>query len=492
MSKMLDQALEEYAASDVYPFHMPGHKRHNMGIADPYQIDITEIYGFDNLHDPQGIIGEAHAQLSGLYGSRCSYFLINGSTCGNLAAVFAAVRQGEELLIGRNAHRSVYHAAILRRVRLRYLYPASAAGNVLQGEIRPQDVRQALERYPAVKAVLLTSPTYEGVVCDIKEIAEICHAHGVLLIVDAAHGAHLGFHPYFPESPVKLGADLVVMSLHKTLPSLTQTAVLHLQGELIERDVCEKYLRMFQSSSPSYLLMAGMVKCVRYLEEKGKEAFGCFADNLERFYKNTSDLEHLRIWNPGTDKTQEKIFARDPSKIVILTERCGITGEQLSRRLRQEFALELEMSASDYALAMTSMMDSREGFDRLSAALHRIDAFPEAEKTGKGNIPKEQEETLLPQWDVKHPEAEEAVSIMELWEAEEAKSVLTPLEKSEGHVAAEFVAVYPPGIPVLVPGECVTKRQVERLRRSLAHQLTVQGLLQKKGTFFIKTVAPTQ
>ena len=274
---MLDQALETYGKSKAYPFHMPGHKRRNMGIADPYQVDITEIHGFDNLHDPQGYLLEAMEHLQNLYGSDHSYLLVGGSTAGNLAAVFAAADQGQELIVGRNSHRSVYNGAYLRRCRLHYLYPRPWAGASFSGEILPEDVEEALLRYPESRGVLITCPTYEGVMSDVGEIAEVCHRHGVPLIVDAAHGAHLGFSPFFPPSPVKEGADLVVMSLHKTLPSLTQTAVLHLRGERISRERCEKFLSIFQSSSPSYVLMDSMVKCIRYLEENKEEAFSRFA-----------------------------------------------------------------------------------------------------------------------------------------------------------------------------------------------------------------------
>lgn len=478
MSQMLDQALMKYGTSDMYPFHMPGHKRHNMGISDPYGIDITEVHGFDNLHDPHGMIQEAMDRLAGLYGSRRSYLLINGSTCGNLAAVFTAAGQEDELIIGRNAHKSVYHAAYLRRNRLHYLYPASAAGGQLQGEIRAEDVEMALRKFPESKAVLITSPTYEGIVSDIEKIAGVCHEHGKPLIVDAAHGAHLGFDSYFPQSPVRQGADLVVMSLHKTLPSFTQTAAIHLQGNLIDPGLLERYLRIFQSSSPSYVLMAGITRCIRFLETEGSDAFVQFRERLKKFYEDTSELSALRVWNPGLETV-----CRDPSKLVIFSGESGYSGEQISARLREEYHLELEMSACTYALAMTSIMDTEQGFLRLADALHKLDASgkPDAEDTknrmpGQRGLPCQRENNGFGK-------------MMELWEAADAESVWIPLEQSEGYAAAGMVCVYPPGIPILVSGERITREGIGEIQQALLYRLTVQGLQQKEGEIFIKTVS---
>ena len=219
----LDQKLTEYGKSDIYPFHMPGHKRRKFDFPNPYEIDITEIDGFDNLHHAEEILKEAQQRAADLYGAQRSFYLINGSTCGILAAVSACTQKHDKILMARNCHKAVYHAVFLKELQAEYLYP-KVNDYGIQGQITPEQVEDAFLKHPDITAVLITSPTYEGVVSDVAGIAKIAHAHGVPLIVDEAHGAHFGFSEGFPKEAGKEGADLVIMSLHNTLPSFKQTA----------------------------------------------------------------------------------------------------------------------------------------------------------------------------------------------------------------------------------------------------------------------------
>ena len=363
------QHLISYGESDVYPFHMPGHKRRALPFPNPYTIDITEIDGFDNLHHAEGLIREAEERAAELYGADRSYYLVNGSTCGLLAAICAAARRGDKVLAARNCHKAVYHAVSMQGLAAEFLYPAITRGD-LQGQITAAQVEEALTKHPDIAVVILTSPTYEGIVSDVAAIAACCHAHGAALIVDEAHGAHFGFGAGFPENAVRLGADAVIMSLHKTLPSFTQTALLHCNGTRIDPGRVARYLGVYETSSPSYLFMAGMDVCIDLIREQGAELFAEYRRRLDAFYRDTADLAQLHVMR-REDLCKEEAYDWDDSKLIIYAGAMG--GEELHQELLGHYHLQMEMVSADYVLGMTSLMDTDEGMRRLVTALHEID-----------------------------------------------------------------------------------------------------------------------
>ena len=266
----LYKELENYGNSDFYPFHMPGHKRNKACVEGDFPIerDITEIDGFDDLHHSEGILLEAQNALSRLYGTKRSFFSVNGSTAGLLAAISASVKKGGRILTARNCHKAVYHAIYLRDLVPTYIYPQSDSDLGINGAISVSRVERYLEENPKIEAVLITSPTYDGVVSDVRQIAEAAHKHGIPLIVDEAHGAHFRFSDYFPVSATDLGADVVIQSFHKTLPAMTQTAVLHLCSERVSEKLIRRFLGIYETSSPSYILMSSLDACVAKLEKE--------------------------------------------------------------------------------------------------------------------------------------------------------------------------------------------------------------------------------
>ena len=496
------ERLTEYAGSDAYPFHMPGHKRREIpdgipgGFPDPYGIDITEIDGFDNLHHAEGILKDAMDEAAAIYGADRSWYLVNGSTCGILSAVFATTENGGKILTARNCHKAVYHAICLNRLEAEYLYPEEITEFGINGGIRAEDVRKALEKdamrcagnsgnvrgkITKIQAVLITSPTYEGVVSDIRAIADAAHEYGIPLIVDEAHGAHLEFADQchsFPKSALEYGADIVIQSLHKTLPCFTQTAILHVKGKLVDQDRISRYLSMFQTSSPSYLFMAGMERCIRYMDGDGRNEMIRYEKRLERFMERMEGLQVLEVLDREICGKYRTVAGWDPSKIVVSTMRAeDFHGEELAETLRRKYHLEMEMTAPEYVIAMTSLMDTEEGFERLGTALLEIDGAlrhcvePEQQKEKGESKEKERCETPeVTESKVLHP-----VRRMLICEAMNADTERTALQDTVGKVSAEFVYLYPPGIPIIAPGEVFTDAIVEKIVAYKAAGLLVQG-----------------
>lgn len=459
----LDMKLKEYGESDAYPFHMPGHKRRMLDFPNPYNIDITEIDGFDNLHHAKGVLKEAQERAAALYGSDRCYYLVNGSTCGILAAICAAAKKRDKVLVARNCHKAVYHALFIKELNAEYLYPV-ITGNDLQGQITPKQVEKAFRSNPDIAAVIITSPTYEGIISDIAGIAAICHNHGVPLIVDEAHGAHLGFGGDFPENALRLGADAVIMSLHKTLPSFTQTALLHLNGERIAPERVERYLGIFETSSPSYLFMAGMDVCIRMVQKQGKELFSEYRKMLDTFYESAADLKYLHVMC-REDLSPDEAYDWDDSKIVIFTKTAGksaMTGEELHQLLLKRYHLQMEMVSGNYVLGMTSIMDKKEGFDRLKKALHEI----EEEIAGVPEVP---EAGFTARMYTENPRKMQIYEVMELPYKE------VPFAEAVGKISADYVFLYPPGIPMIVPGEVISREFLEKIRECRHKGLRVEG-----------------
>lgn len=457
----LMERLTAYGASDYYGFHMPGHKRNIdlCGGVSPYQIDITEIDGFDDLHHAEGILKEAQELAASVYHAQETHFLINGSTVGILSAILGITRRGDEILVARNCHKSVYHAIEMQDLRPFYVYPEFDPQTQLNTEVSAEDIQEMLKEHPGIRAVVIVSPTYDGVVSDVEAIAEAVHAHGIPLVVDEAHGAHFGFHPYFPENSNTKGADIVIHSLHKTLPSLTQTALLHMNGERADRRRVRKYLHMLQSSSPSYVLMASMDSCIHLAAEHSDELFGSYVERLGRVRNELQGLKNLRLFRTPS---------MEPSKLVVSVKDAKISSLELYHRLVEEYHLQPEMRAGSYVLLMTSVGDTEEGMNRLLEALKRIDEQTDHCRREEfvsiaGGYPW-QEQVLTP------GEAE----AMREGTTDRVRKILW--EKCAGEIAMEYAYLYPPGCPLIVPGERVSQEAADMLQWYKKQGFTLEGL----------------
>ena len=527
MMETLYEKLVKYKEADYYPFHMPGHKRNlsfekmikegscgqslRLPFSDneenfvqnnhttsfmwnSYGIDITEIDGFDNLHNAEGILADAMERAARVCGAEKTYFLVNGSTCGLLAGISACVKHGDTIIAARNCHKAVYHAIELNELVPRYIYPQKVQNYGICSGISSENLREMLITYPNAKLVVVTSPTYEGVVSDIQALADTAHEFGIPLLVDEAHGAHFGQSDFFPKSALSCGADIVIQSMHKTMPAFTQTALLHLGiNTIADRERIEKYLSMYQTSSPSYLFMASIDWCMDFLEKKPEKIFRMYEKRLTDFYERTRKLKELEVFcpiQPDTRKIGRKIFKNelleqeiydfDCSKInIFVKEASGITGSQLYDILLKEYHLQMEMVSKDYVLAMTSICDTEEGIERLIKALEEIDwkieqkiikGFMEKKKIEQ-EYPKKEKQVLCKQKNFMKCNPIK----MTPYQAQCVQGVSVLFAESKGKIAKEYIYLYPPGIPLLVPGEEMTSELIESIERYRIAGLKICG-----------------
>ena len=461
----LYQSLKLYGQSDVYPFHMPGHKRNPefLDFGQTVRMDITEIDGFDNMHHASGIIDAAQKRAARLYGADETWFLVNGSSCGLIAAILGSCERGGRILMARNCHKSVYNAVEMGNLEPIYIYPQLMAPLGIYGSVDPEEVRALLTQFSDIQAVVITSPTYEGVVSDIAAIAEIVHSYHIPLIVDEAHGAHFGFSEAFPQTAVRCGADVVVQSAHKTLPSLTQTSLIHLNGDICHRKKIRKYYDFLQTTSPSYIMMASLDHCMTLLEQNSSQYFDIYQQMLTDFLEKCRNLKHLHILE-ASDMAQNKIFDFDMSKIDIYSREVCACGKWIYSILLNRYHIQLEMAARDDALAMTSFCDTQEGFDRLYAALVEMDR--------------------MPVWQNRQFEVYDLPVSMNFsgicpkvrcGEAVEMSFEVVDFEHACGRLSAEYAYIYPPGVPFLVPGEQITDAHLDLIRSYKASGFEIEG-----------------
>ncbi len=470
MGKLYD-ILTEYGASDAYPYHMPGHKRYEGEETPPfwreyYKRDITEIDGFDHLYQADGILKKAMERAAGLYHSEHTYYLINGSTAGVLTAIMAAVPRGGSLIMMRSSHRSAYHALLLGGMHGIYLPSETDAETGLDLGVTVDQVTAMADAHPEAGAVFLTSPTYEGFSMPLRRIAEELHKRNRLLIVDAAHGAHFGMADYLPENAVEAGADIVIHSLHKTLPSPTQTALLHVNGGRVRLGQAERYLSVFQTTSPSYVLMAGIDECVCLLQESKEKLFAAFYQKRKKLHALLEGLRHIRIVDAfapllykesstsrhgDSVKTGSKYCVPEMGKMLLIPEQGYMTARELNDALRERYHLQPEMATPTYVLLFLTVMDTDEGYRRLAEALHEIDNNPE--KTGDTKkYPMKSNKRELPE------------AVTTIAEADAMEGEWISAGDAIGRISQGFVTVYPPGQPALAPGERITGQIVEDLR----------------------------
>ena len=471
MNKTITSFLTEHADRNPVSFHMPGHKGSRIYRENGYgyfldkimDCDITEIPGADNLFQTEGIIAGTMKRYENLYDVKKSYLLVNGSSGGLISAILACVRPGGKLIMARNSHKSIFNALGLASIEPVYAYPEEAEGCGILGEITAEEIVRCMDDNPDADAVILPSPNYYGICSNIRKIAEEVHKRGKVLIVDQAHGAHLRFFEKyagtaggFPESAEAQGADIVINSIHKTLASFTQSALLNLTSDRVNPFVLEDKLQTIESSSPSYPLMATLDINADLLEKSGERLIKEWADNLEYFYEEAGRIPGLTVIVPQN---------LDRTKLNIDMSAYGINGNELEEML-MERDIFIELVTGNIVMCMTGIGNIRGDYERLLQALEEIAS--ELEKKGHG---RQQSKTS---------EQPEVLTRVLEKRAVPVEKDFVPVDEAAGRVCASSIIPYPPGIPIVCPGEVIDEDVIEyvKARREAGEKvigLTAEG-----------------
>lgn len=462
------EAVGRYVEENNSLFCTPGHKG-GAGFLPPFpetagsdilKYDITEVEGLDNLQDPEAAIKRSLELLSEFYGSEESYFLVNGSTSGNFIMIFSTFEEGDKILIERNCHKSVLNAVIMRKLQPVFIRNTYSERYDAALGIDMQHFSEMLRDNRDIKGVVITYPNYYGVCCDLNRVIRECRAAGVKILVDSAHGAHFSINKGLPQSAVKLGADMVVTSAHKTLPSLTQTAYLHI-GKAADMDRVRFYCNSFMSTSPSYLFLCSLEYARFYLETKGEEDYGRLLNTAAFYREAINRLEHVHVIG-----SEDIGFEIDATRYIINVGK-GYSGHLLLAYLRKR-GLQAEMSDGANVILILSPFNGRKDFEKLLAALRECD-FEDLRAEFHGalsfGIPRLK---MLP-----HDAAfatKERINFLE----------------AEGKVCGESIVPYPPGIPMLMPGEEISKKHVEIMKDFVDNGVKVIGIDEKRQIEIIR------
>jgi len=473
--------LREYAKQDINVFHMPGHKlAKGMPqdlVQDVLQLDVTEVEGTDNLHYPEGIIKRAEELAAKAFGADKTFFLVNGSTCGIQAAIMSVCARGQKIIIGRDSHKSVVSGLILSGAEPVFVYPEYNCEFGITGAISAKSIEQSLCENPDAVAVLITRPNYYGMCSDIEEISSIVHSHNKLLIVDEAHGAHLTFNRQLPPSALEHGADICIQSAHKTLPAVTQGAYLHIKGNRVDFDRLKFNLTMLQTSSPSYIIMSYLDIARELMVTSGAERLDDLIKDLEWFKQGMNDYGTYKVLS--NQYLSEKTV-HDPTRLVINVSKLGISGYCAEKILRDEFKTQVEMADYENLVFITTIADNREVFSRLLEAMKGLAdniALKWDKKLGKVM-------TLREYTDCQSKSFSEAS--ISPYNAYISQKDEVSFEESSGRICADIITPYPPGIPILYPGEKIDQYQIQYIAAIIQAGGMVNGIGYNKYIKVIK------
>ena len=453
------EELLKYKSENNLILSMPGNKSGKGFLRDELgkrlkdslgDLDITEVDPLDNLHNPEGVIKEAQELLAKTYKVKKAYFLVNGSSSGNLAAIFSAFKEGEEVLVERNCHKSIYNALILRKLKVIYIDAVVDDNLGIFLPPKEEEINNALKKAKDPKGIILTNPNYFGIYYDLQKTIEKLRKEGLKVIIDSAHGAHFGFNEKLPKSMATLG-DYVVVSAHKTLPSLTQGAFLLVNSM---DDSIEFYLKAFMTTSPSYLIMASLDYSRYYLDNYAKGDYDNLIERAEKYRKDINLLNKVYI---VSNKDIEENYNIDKSRYLMIVEE-GYSGHKLLEYLRSK-QIQSEMSFSKGVVLILSPSNTDKDFQKIYSAIKEL------------NMDILKTEESIVEFSKSYPK-----KVLEPYEVFNFKYKYMNLKESIDKVSKEFIVPYPPGIPVVCPGEKITSEVIDILMSYINNNLSVIGV----------------
>ena len=460
----LIKVVKEYLDENIALFSMPGHKYaksfYGNNIAELLlKGDITEVDGVDNLHKPEGVIKESQDKLSNLYKSKKSYFLVNGSTSGNLIMIFATFSEGDKVIVERNCHRSIMNAIVMRK-----LVPIFVK-NIIDEEFKApvaiddKDLDRVIKNNKDAKGIILTYPYYYGIGIGVEETIKLCKENNLKVLVDSAHGAHFGFNEKLPKSVQDMGADITIMSAHKTLPSLTQTAYIHVNDESLIQNV-ELYKGMFLSTSPSYMFMMSLEYSRYFLEYKAQPKYNRLFNKINNLKKHIKNLDYVKIIDRDFFNKYDRSLELDESRIVLHLSK-GLSGHKLLDYLREQ-RVQAEMSDEKNVILIPSPFNTDEDFERLEIALKKCN--PEILVSEEKGF-----------YDLELPKV-----VMIPCEALTKDKHLVDLDKCSNKISGDTIIAYPPGVPLIMMGELIEDRHIELMKKYIADGITLIGVNENK------------
>lgn len=459
------RALKKYVADSVLPFHVPGHKQ-GRGLPEFTQfvgqnvmnIDLTAVEGLDNICNPISTIKKAEELAAAAWGADYAHFLVNGTTSGIQTMIMSVCAPGDELILPRNAHKSATGGIILSGARPVYIEPDIDDYFGIAMGISVEKVVRALQQHPRAKAIFVINPTYYGVASPLADIVRVAHAHGVAVIVDEAHGAHLRFHPALPQSGAEAGADIIATSVHKLGGSLTQSSLLLVNEGFVDPKRVKTVLNLTQTTSPSYILLASLDVARKQLATRGYQLVDRTLQLASWIRQQLSEVPGITLLDE-TVLNDEGSMALDPIKILVNTRELGISGHELERYLRVHYNIQAELSDLYNTLFLVTIGDDEQTVQTLVDALKAVS--------------KEREQCNVVKYPTYLPELPELV--LSPKEAFYSETRLVSIDKAEGEISAEMVMAYPPGIPLICPGERFTREIIDYINILKKEQLNLQG-----------------